>query len=346
MTDTTPPGTSGTSGGSAGDPPVCPDKRVLAMVRTFDRTGRKVDALDRHVTQLAADLTRLVGVVTAARPPHTPGRPADDHGDDKPGDEKGDEEKGQVGPVKGGRGKAGPAVVRSWLLAADPEQAVTDLADLIEWLDRVYLRYPNTDLSACWLWHPHVIEELWWLRKAHAAAYHRKDGSWLRVGDWHDRQRPAVVRRVRETVAKCDLSLHAPTKPHGQPPAVARWPGTPPRSPPLGRPAVPGPSPPRSRSPQGRRTFRRSTGASDDPPGVQRDRVRAAASRAEALPPPLRAVDAARRPSLRGSPWPPDVGRDGLLVVARPGPGGAGLGDRAALRGVQHGGGAVVLRRH
>lgn len=111
--------------------------------------------------------------------------------------------------------------VRSWLLAADPEQAVTDLADLVDWLDRVYVRYPGAELSACWLWHPHVIEELWWLRRAHADAYHHQDGSWLRVGDWHDRQRPAVAKRVRDAVGKCDLSLHAPNKPQGQPPAVA-----------------------------------------------------------------------------------------------------------------------------
>jgi hypothetical protein len=201
-TDTTPPGAAR---GSVGEPPGGSDPRVLAMARAFDRTRRKVDGLDNHVTQLAADLARLVGVVTAQRPPDAAVRPGDEPADNDPDD----------------GGKGGPAAVRSWMLAADPEQAVADLADLIEWLDRVYLRYPNAELSACWLWHPHVVEELWWLRKAHSDAYHPKDGSWLRVGDWHDRQRPAVVKRIRDTVAKCDLSLHSPTKPHGQPAAAA-----------------------------------------------------------------------------------------------------------------------------
>lgn len=209
-TDTTPPGETR---GAAGEP----DPRVLAMARAFDRTRRKVDGLDTHVTQLAADLARLVGVVTAQRPPTPTGRPdggnhsAADHMEENGVDENGD----------GAEGGGKPAAVRSWLLAADPEQAVTDLADLIEWLDRVYLRYPNAELSACWLWHPHVIEELWWLRRAHADGYHPKDGSWLRVGDWHDRQRPAVAKRVRDALGNCDLSLHAANKPQGHAPAVA-----------------------------------------------------------------------------------------------------------------------------
>ncbi len=194
----------GAPGAAAGDP----DPRVLAMARAFDRTRRKVEGLDTHVAQLAADVTRLAGVLTAQRPPSRDGRPDSNPPGSAP-DQNGDDGPGAV-----------PAV-RSWLLADDPAQAVTDLADLVEWLDRVYLRYPGAELSACWLWHPHVIEELWWLRRAHADAYHPKDGSWLRVGDWHDRQRPAVVKRVRDVVGSCDLTLHAPSKPHGQPPAVA-----------------------------------------------------------------------------------------------------------------------------
>ncbi|MDN5751467.1 MAG: hypothetical protein L0H64_23700 [Pseudonocardia sp.] len=203
MTDTdSRPGAPGAAAGG-------PDPRVLAMARAFDRTRRKVEGLDTHVAQLSADVTRLGGVGTAQRPLHT-GRPPDA---DPPNGAPPDED--------GADGMGGVPAVRSWLLAADREQAGTDLADLVEWLDRVYLRYPGAELSACWLWHPHVIEELWWLRRAHADAFHPKDGSWLRVGDWHDRQRPAVTKRVRDAVGNCDLSLHDPSKPHGQPPAVA-----------------------------------------------------------------------------------------------------------------------------
>jgi hypothetical protein len=199
MTDnhTTPHSTPGDASPGPGESG--PDPRVLAMARAFDRTRRKVEGLEKNVNQLAADVTRLAGVFT---------------GDHRPG---GDPTGGETGE----QGAGGPPTVRSWLLGGDPEQAVTDLADLIEWLDRIYLRYPGTELAACWLWHPHVIEELWWLRRAHAAAYHPEDGSWVRVGDWHDRQRPGVVRRVREAIGKCDLSLHTPGKPQGRPPQVA-----------------------------------------------------------------------------------------------------------------------------
>lgn len=199
-TDTRPPAAPG---GPAGEP----DPRVLAMARAFDRTRRKVEGLDAHVAQLSEDVTRLAGVVTAGRPPGGPpgGSPPD----------------GAAPDADGADGPGAVPEVRSWLLTVDPEQAAADLADLIEWLNLVYLRYPGAELSACWLWHPHVIEELWWLCKSHADAFHPTDGSWLRVGDWHDRQRPAAAKRVRDAVGSCDLSLHAPSKPHGQPLAVA-----------------------------------------------------------------------------------------------------------------------------
>lgn len=178
-----------------------PVQPVRALARVVDRIGRKVTALDTQVRQLAADVARVAAVVAA------PGRqgPDENPADDETGEGTAD----------------GPPAVRSWLLAGDPDQATTDLADLIEWLDRVYLRYPDATLTACWLWHPHVIEELWWLRRAHADAYHPADGSWLRVGDWHDRQRPAVLRRVRDAIGKCDLSLHTRDRAHGQAALVA-----------------------------------------------------------------------------------------------------------------------------
>jgi len=185
------------AGGVAADP------QVLALARAVDRTGRKVGALDTQVCQLGADVARVIAVVADI---HRPGPYAAPHGD-RPDD--GDPE------------PDGPPAVRSWLLAADPAQAAADLTDLVGWLDRVYLRYPGVELAPCWLWHPHVIEELWWLRRAHAEAYHREDGSWLRVGDWHDRQRPAVAKRVREAIGGCDLTLHTDGQRHGHAPQVA-----------------------------------------------------------------------------------------------------------------------------
>lgn len=100
------------------------------------------------------------------------------------------------------------AAVRSWLDGTDPDTAIADLADLVAWVSRIYLHYPRAVLPSCWLWHPTAIEELWWLRCAHADAFHPENGSWLRVGDWHDRQRPGVANRLNASLSTCSLSRH------------------------------------------------------------------------------------------------------------------------------------------
>ncbi len=163
------------------------DSLVVALARAVDRAVRRVERLDNAMVELAADVAVL------ARALDTRTYPA-------PG--------GASGAGDGERG------VRSWLLADDPDQAVADLADLAVWMDAVYLRYRDATVPSCWLWHPEVVEELWWLRQAHADAYHPETGSWIRVGDWHDRQRPGVVRRLR-AVTGCELALHLtdPTHP-------------------------------------------------------------------------------------------------------------------------------------
>lgn len=204
----------------AGRGPRVADDQVRAIAKAVDRNARKATELNDQVRQLADDVARLVTLVTTPpliptpAPARTPGEPATARppvAGDPPEDD----------PAKPDGHEGGEAVAWSWLLISDPELAVTMLADLVEWLDRVYLRFPNTELGACWLWHPHVIEELLWLRCAHADAYGSETGSWLRAGDWHDRQRPGVVRRVREALSKCDLSLHEPGRPHGHALAVA-----------------------------------------------------------------------------------------------------------------------------
>ncbi len=166
-----------------------PDPRVLALSRTVERTARRVGELDGMLRRLAADVLAIAKTQTADR------------------------------PGRGQREADGPGV-RSWLLADDPDQARTDVADLVEWLWRVYLRYQDAALPSCWLWHPDVVEELWWLRQAHADALHPESGSWRAVADWHDRQRPNVVRRLRPLVNKCELSLHTPGQEQGGPSAL------------------------------------------------------------------------------------------------------------------------------
>lgn len=176
------------------------DGQIRAVARALDRNSQKTAELDAQVRRLAGDVARLTVMTVTDRP-----APPVDHPRDVPA----------------GDGGGDVPAVRSWLLADRPDQALTDLAELIAWMHQVYVCYPDAAIGPCWMWHPHVVEELWWLSQAHREAYDPEAGSWLRVGDWHDRQRPGVARRIRELLAKCDLSLHLPDRKPGQPlPAV------------------------------------------------------------------------------------------------------------------------------
>ena len=155
-----------------------PDPRVPALGQAVERVARRVDNVELLVRQLAADVAGLARVL---EPP-----PEDGEDDD-----------------------TGAGAVRSWLLSEDAAQARTDLADLMTWLAAVYLRYHGAVLPSCWAWHPAVIEELWWLRQAHRAAFEGEGASWRDAGDWHDRQRPGVVKRIRAAIGGCDLARHA-----------------------------------------------------------------------------------------------------------------------------------------
>jgi hypothetical protein len=99
----------------------------------------------------------------------------------------------------------------SWLLAPeDPEHARELLDALTAWMGQVYLRYTDAaeGLPECWCWHPDVVEELLWLMHAWLAAYQGKHASVQMVGDWHDRQRPGVVRRITKVAGRCSRENH------------------------------------------------------------------------------------------------------------------------------------------
>ncbi|GAA4436081.1 hypothetical protein ACFQV2_00215 [Actinokineospora soli] len=99
----------------------------------------------------------------------------------------------------------------SWLtLPADPELARTTLTALCAWTRQVYLRYSDAaaGLPDCWLWHPDVIEELHWLHQAWQAAYHGPTASPVAAGEWHERHRPGVVRRVKAVAGTCSRENH------------------------------------------------------------------------------------------------------------------------------------------
>ena len=133
----------------------------------------------------------------------------------------------------------------SWLdLPTDPHRpaesssAARDAAELLTvlagWVSGVYLRYPDAaqTLPECWPWHPEVVEELLWLHTAWLAA-HQPMPSSTAVGDWHDRQRPGVVRRIRDYAGLCSLEQHQPGTDQHTPvrvapitdalPAIAGW---------------------------------------------------------------------------------------------------------------------------
>ena len=87
----------------------------------------------------------------------------------------------------------------------------------------MYLRYPDGEqvLPLCWMWHPDVVEELLWLMHAWCAAYQGADASVAAAGEWHDRQRPGVVNRLRKSVGSCSLERHQTREGWPDPPGGA-----------------------------------------------------------------------------------------------------------------------------
>jgi hypothetical protein len=88
--------------------------------------------------------------------------------------------------------------------------AEVQLARLMSWIGDIYLRYSDAakGLPGCWLWHPDVVEELCWLRQAWLAAYTDPEAKVTAAGDWHDRQRPGVVRRIQAYAGVCSIEQH------------------------------------------------------------------------------------------------------------------------------------------
>jgi hypothetical protein len=112
---------------------------------------------------------------------------------------------------------SGVEPVRSWLRLPEDQAAVEAvLSELLPWMETTYLRYAaaRETLPPCWLWHPEIVEELLWLMDAWTAAYEGDEASTKLVGDWHDRQRPGVTRRIGEYAPSCDVLAHRDTAEH------------------------------------------------------------------------------------------------------------------------------------
>jgi len=130
-----------------------------------------------------------------------------------------------------------PVAAPSWIALPDELDAAAGiLGELVDWLGAVFLRYPDAEaaLPECWLWHPGVVEELLWLMFAWRAAYAADGGTAHLAGDWHDRYRPGVTRRIKRTADTCSLDRHCASgdRSHGSPAPVpladalepiARW---------------------------------------------------------------------------------------------------------------------------
>ena len=104
-----------------------------------------------------------------------------------------------------------PTPCPSWLLApTDPLLVEQLLTELVAWLHAVFLRYGDGagGLPDCWLFHADIVEELIWLQHAWLAAYQGSNVSVALVGDWHDRQRPGVVRRIKSLYGSCSRERH------------------------------------------------------------------------------------------------------------------------------------------
>jgi hypothetical protein len=180
---------------------------VAGLARAVEALERRVDDLapiNGRVDEVAAMLTRLAHQVTAAK------------------------------------SKGGPSMVApSWLdlgTQPGPSDTTADAEDILAmltgWIAGIYLRYSDARLPDCWLWHPDVVEELLWLHAAWIAAYD-PDAPVGAVGDWHDRQRPGVVARIKTYAGLCSLEAHQPGQDRHQPapaapttdamPAIAAW---------------------------------------------------------------------------------------------------------------------------
>lgn len=175
---------------------------VIALARQLDRLQSTIEGYD--IDRLRADIRGVT--TTVAGIAEELARLATSSGDDDP--------------------------APSWLWPAEPmspDVAISVLAQLVRWAGRVYVRFSDGALPECWLWHPDVIEELMWLRSGWQAAYLGPMASAQRAADWHDRQRPGVVRRVGTAAGACSLREHfeppaLPVVPVAEAaPAIAAW---------------------------------------------------------------------------------------------------------------------------
>lgn len=172
-------------------PPAPASAAVAGLARQVEQMARDVAAMKQGLRQTASagELTRLAQVVT---------------------------ELGQTLAAAPGRAPVEPDTVPSWLaLPYEPAEAEAVLGDVLGWMRDIYLQYADArdGLPQCWLWHPEVVEELLWLMYAWLGAYQGDSASIKAAGDWHDRLRPGVVKRIDTYTRGCNFTRHKTTGP-------------------------------------------------------------------------------------------------------------------------------------
>ena len=163
---------------------VDPAKQTTALAGELDRQSRRINALENRASDAEGAIQSLACDVATLASYVAPG-----------GDKK----------------------LRSWLLADNPKLASEDLKALAQWLDAVWLRYPDAVVPSCWAWHPALVEELHVLRLAHVEAFDPQRGTIAKAADWHDRLRPHTAARISAAYRRCDLPRHTPGGPAHQP---------------------------------------------------------------------------------------------------------------------------------
>jgi hypothetical protein len=193
----TPNGGIGTNG-SVGNPNGSPKDGAYATAKSVGALARDIEALREAIDTLPIDKLRQLPIRKLRQ---LPGRV----------DHLAETVRQLADTLNASTTTAGE--VASWLdLPADVDAARAVLGELLAWMQVVYLRYPDAaaGLPDCWLWHPDVIEELLCLMQAWLAAYRDDKAAVSLAGDWHDRYRPGVVRRITTTAGRCSLENHQP----------------------------------------------------------------------------------------------------------------------------------------
>jgi hypothetical protein len=174
------------------------DDALVGLARAVERHARMLAGHDQQVRETAALVERVATGLAEVRQSLAQHRGVEG------------QDEGPTGPGAGGSAP-GPedGGLPSWLVVTDWHQAEALMSVLAPWVEQVYLRWPDAPLASCWALHPHAVEELWTLRCCWWYARTGEDQSWLKWQDWHDRQRPAVARRLREALEGCSLLDHA-----------------------------------------------------------------------------------------------------------------------------------------